>query len=71
MWYVELDAIVWDDGKGNYDVRGLPSTLYYHIRDSSARDKDEAIERALEAASDLYGSLIEGCRASAYWGDKN
>jgi len=68
-WTVLLRSIEWDDGKGEYDVSGLPRDMHYEIRE--ARDAEEAIQRALECASDTYGSLIEGCSASAYHSDLN
>lgn len=63
MWRVLLLSIEWDDGKGEYDVSSLPRDLNYLVR---ADDSQEAIERAMEDATDTYGSLIQGCDASAY-----
>lgn len=54
-WSVKLAKIVWDDGKGEHDVSGLPSEL---ILEAEAENSKEAIDDALDYASDEYGSLI-------------
>ena len=63
IWRVTLSKIVWDDGKGEYDVSSLPSELNYIVH--SAPTRQAAIESAMDDASDEYGSLIEGCRSHA------
>jgi hypothetical protein len=60
MWKIKLYGIEWDDGKGEYDVSELPPNLEVTIEDDDVTTRDAAIERALEDASDEYGSLIEG-----------
>lgn len=55
MWKVTLYGIKWDDGKGEYDVSELPSHLQVIVQSD---DRLEAIEFALEDASDTFGSLI-------------
>lgn len=57
-WEIYLYGIVWDDGKGEYDVSELPENLRVTV--DFAESKSDAIERALEIASDEFGSLIEG-----------
>lgn len=57
-WQVTLYGIIWDDGKGEYDVEDLPENLQIDV--DFAESKSDAIERALEIASDEYESLIEG-----------
>jgi hypothetical protein len=63
MWKVTIHKIVWDDGKGEYDVSELPKGLIVVVND--AFDSADAIEQALETASDSYGSLIESSECSA------
>lgn len=62
-WRVTLTKIVWDDGKGEYDVSKLPTTLRYVVQ--NAPSKQAAIEYAMSDASDEHGSLIAGCRSRA------
>lgn len=57
-WQIYLYGIVWDDGKGEYDVSELPENLRVTV--DLEESKEDAIERALEVASDEFGSLIEG-----------
>lgn len=56
-WKVKLYGIVWDDGKGEYDVSELPPNLEVKVE---ADGKREAIDYAMREASDEFGSLIEG-----------
>jgi DNA-directed RNA polymerase subunit L len=60
MWNVKLYGIEWDDGKGEYDVSELPPNLEIKVEDDDVQTRDEAIERALEIASDEFDSLIDG-----------
>ncbi len=62
QWKVELRAIEWDDGKGEYDVSDLPSELEYFVQ---ADDEDEAIVNAMCDASDEHGSLISAALGAA------
>lgn len=57
-WQIYLYGIVWDDGKGEYDVSELPENLRVTV--DLEESKEDAIERALEIASDEFGFLIEG-----------
>lgn len=59
-WQVYLYGIQWDDGKGDYDVRELPDNLRVSVHDDDADTKREAIELALEVASDEFGFLVAG-----------
>ena len=56
QWHIYLYGITWDDGKGEYDVSDLPENLRVHVE---AESKDEAIEHALEEATDQWDMLIE------------
>ena len=60
MWNVKLYGIEWDDGKGEYDVSELPPNLEIKVEDDDVQTRNEAIERALEIASDEFDSLING-----------
>lgn len=62
QWVVRLRSIEWDDGDGLYDVSQLPRSLDLFVE---APVRDAAIEYAMDDASDTYGSLIQGCDASA------
>ncbi len=57
-WIVTLTSIEWDDGKGAYDVSGLPSLLVLSV---AAETRADAVEEAMSLASDEFGSLINGC----------
>lgn len=52
---VTLIDIVWDDGKGEYDVSEAPRSLRLTV---NALDPNDAIAEAMDAASENYGSLI-------------
>lgn len=52
---VRLWGIQWDDGKGEYDVSRLPSNLEIELR---ADNEADAIESALDEATDRYSMLI-------------
>jgi hypothetical protein len=54
-WIVRLRSIEWDDGKGEYDVSGLPSSLDIV---ASGSDANHAIDRAMDYVSDYYGFLM-------------
>lgn len=54
-WKVMLYGILWDDGKGEYDVSELPPNLEVT---AEADTKAEAIEIALEEATNEFGSLV-------------
>ncbi len=54
---VKLTGIVWDDGKGEYDVSEAPDGMTIEIE---APDASIALEWALDEASEDVGSLIEG-----------
>jgi len=56
-WRVKITGIVWDDGKGEYDVSDLPSEWSSVV---IADDEKTALEYALTDASDSCGSLIQG-----------
>lgn len=56
-WKVKLFGITWDDGKGEYDVSGLPPNVEMTVEGYAKRD---AIEYAMREISELYGTLIEG-----------
>lgn len=58
QWQVTLYKIKWDDGDGEYDVSELPTNLEVIVEDIEAGTKVEAIERALEIASDMFDTLI-------------
>jgi len=53
---VKMLGINWDDGKGEYDVSEAPRDLEITL---NADNPADALEQALEAASDDYGSLID------------
>ena len=55
-WNVLIKGIVWDDGKGEYDVSDLPKSWRAVV---AADHTEAAIEYALTDASDSCGSLIE------------
>ena len=63
-WHVFLYGIEWDDGNGEYDVSELP----VNVRVALATDFDdedaeeEAMEYALDQATDAFGSLINATR---------
>lgn len=59
-WQVYLYGIQWDDGKGEYDVSELPENLRVSVHRDDAETKEEAIEIALEAATDEFGMLVAG-----------
>ena len=59
-WHVYLYGIQWDDGKGEYDVSELPENLRVTIHTDDADNKQDAIELALEEATDSFGSLVAG-----------
>lgn len=59
-WHVYLYGIQWDDGKGEYDVSELPENLRVTIHTDDASTKDEAIELALEEATDSFDHLVAG-----------
>ena len=56
-WQIYLYGIIWDSGDGCYDVSDYPENLRVEV---DADDKQEAIEVAMNEASDLWGTLIEG-----------
>jgi hypothetical protein len=56
-WHVYLYGIMWDDGKGEYDVSENPESLRVTVQ---ADNREDAIEEALEVATDEFGALIEG-----------
>jgi hypothetical protein len=56
-WHVRLRNIVWDDGKGEYNVSRLPRALDVIVEGG---DADAAIEYALDAATEDEGFLIVG-----------
>jgi len=58
QWLVYLYGIIWDDGNGTYDVSDHPENLRVTVKDADT--KADAIEIALEEASDAWGALIEG-----------
>lgn len=62
VWRVTLEKIVWDDGKGDYDVSDLPKQVTMEI---VADDAQEAIDLGLERMTDAVGFLIESSEASA------
>lgn len=55
QWKVMLYGIMWDDGKGEYDVSELPPNLEVRI---DADSKGDAIELALEEATNEFDSLV-------------
>jgi hypothetical protein len=55
QWHIYLYGIEWDDGKGEYDVSDHPENLRVHV---DADSKEDAIERALEEATDEWDTLI-------------
>jgi hypothetical protein len=57
QWQVFLYGIVWDDGKGEYDVSENPENLRVTVE---ADSREEAIENALGEASDEFDALIDG-----------
>jgi hypothetical protein len=59
---VTLFGIEWDDGKGEYDVSEAPVDMTLMVND--AWDPDDALEQAMEAASEDVGSLISGIESS-------
>ena len=60
-WQIYLYGIVWDDGKGEYEVSENPENLRVTVEiPGEELTKSEAIERALEIATDEFGALIEG-----------
>lgn len=59
-WQIYLYGIVWDDGKGEYDVSDLPPNLRVEVPEHIAADRNSAIEEALTIASDEYEFLIAG-----------
>jgi hypothetical protein len=63
IWIVDLRAIDWDDGKGEYDVSDLPTELDHIYVD--ADDSDEAIMQAMIDASDNHGFLIASALGAA------
>jgi len=62
MWRVRLTNIAWDDGKGEYDVSDLPRSMTFEI---DAPSSNEAIQEAMDVASDETSFLIQGCTAMA------
>lgn len=59
---VELRGIRWDDGKGEYDVRDLPTDVNVEIPRNVARECKSArdmIDYALEILTDRYSMLID------------
>lgn len=62
QWSVTLSEIEWDDGKGEYDVSDFPRRLTFRV---NAETSNEAIQDALDAATDQYCMLIVGARALA------
>lgn len=59
-WKVALMGISWDDGKGEYDVSGLPKVVRVEV---NADDPEQAVEYAMTDVDETYGSLIEGVNA--------
>lgn len=59
MWEVFLYGIEWDDGNGEYDVSGLPENLCVTV-EADHDDQQTAMEKALETATDYFGSCIYG-----------
>lgn len=62
QWRVTLTGIVWDDGKGEYDVSGLPHELDLTVEGD---DEDEALQFALDEAGEITGFLIASVESSA------
>ena len=59
---VKLKGIHWDDGKGEYDVSEAPTEITVDV--NWAWNAEDALQQAMEAASEDVGSLIEGVDAS-------
>jgi hypothetical protein len=56
-WKVNLYGIMWDDGKGEYDVSELPPNLAVNVE---ADNKLQAIDRAMHEAAQEFGTLVAG-----------
>lgn len=58
-WQIYLYGIEWDDGKGEYDVSSLPENLCIVVDHEDYTNRSDAIDRALEEATDNFGSFIQ------------
>lgn len=54
---VKLTGIVWDDGKGEYDVSEAPTEMTIEVE---AEDLESALQFAMQEADEHVGCLIEG-----------
>ena len=68
IYRVTLQNIVWDNGKGEYDVSEGPRRMTITV---DAHDRQSAVEYAMTEVDESYGCLIAECDASVeHIGDK-